>query len=123
MQLSEALALAIEALRADAASARDGIAPDHESADRDQAASDELEHVLGSIRSGDDIADMIESRIEAAGGGSEGWNDLELRGDDQFLALSAVAELARIVQRMHRDGSASVVMRAETLNALCVDVL
>ena len=69
MQLSEALALAIEALRADAASARDGIAPDHESADRDQAASDELEHVLGSIRSGDDIADMIESRIEAAGGG------------------------------------------------------
>lgn len=123
MQLSEALALAIEALRADASSARVGIAPDHESADRDQDASDVLEHVLGSIRSGGEIADLIESRIEAAGGGSEGWSALELKGDDQFLALSAVAELARIVQRMHRDGSASAVMRQETLNALCIDVV
>ena len=69
-----------------------------------------------------ELADKIESAIDDAGGGEEGWATLEYHGSDRYLGLSAVVEVARIVQRMLRDGSAPPDVRRDAREALLIEM-
>jgi hypothetical protein len=71
----------------------------------------------------EDIADAILDAMSDAGGGEEGWERLEHHGDDRYLALSAIVEIARIVERMIRDGNASPAMILAAREALLEQAL
>jgi hypothetical protein len=127
MTLAEAIRLGVDALRGDAAAAADGIDADPAAAARDRSAAMILEHVAidaaarAPLPSDRKLADLIEGAINAAGGGEDGWSRLELEGTDEYLALATLAEIARVVVRMIRNGNASAAVLRDCREAMMID--
>jgi hypothetical protein len=70
------------------------------------------------MKTNEEVADGIIDAMNAAGGGTEGWERLEYQGDERYLGLSAIAEVARIVERLIRNGDASPEMVLAAREAL-----
>lgn len=68
-----------------------------------------------------DLVERIETAINDAWSGDEGWDRLEASGSDEYLAACDVIEMVRILQRMIAEGHASERVIADVRAGLLLD--